>query len=276
MDVVRLDGAQEFLDATAELRASAPVLTNVLGSVPAGVAAGLTPYETCHWWVVEDDARVIGAAFRTVPFPMVLSPMGDAAALALATVAAHDDATLPGASGPEDVVRTLCAEIGRRTGRTAHDHGRQLIYELGDLVVPDVPGAPRRAEAADEDLVVHWNGLFHDEVGGPSSPDGARVRLRQGQTWLWGDEGATVSLAGHAEPISVPGGTLTRIGPVYTPLDRRRRGYAGAVTAALSAHLRAEGSRVMLYTDAANPTSNGVYQRIGFRQVGDTLVSEFD
>jgi len=32
--------------------------------------------------------------------------------------------------------------------------------------------------------------------------------------------------------------------------------------------LDAGASACMLYTDAANPTSNKIYQRIGYRQVG--------
>lgn len=59
--------------------------------------------------------------------------------------------------------------------------------------------------------------------------------------------------------------------PVYTPPDRRRSGYAGAVVADLSDRLVARGDRVMLYTDLGNPTSNSVYRRIGFRAVAENL-----
>ena len=61
-----------------------------------------------------------------------------------------------------------------------------------------------------------------------------------------------------------------RVGPVYTPPDGRRRGYAEAVTAAVTARALARGRRFcFLFTDLANPTSNGIYRRIGYRPVCD-------
>ncbi|MBC7462892.1 MAG: GNAT family N-acetyltransferase, partial [Actinobacteria bacterium] len=58
-------------------------------------------------------------------------------------------------------------------------------------------------------------------------------------------------------------------GPVYTPPIERRRGYAGALTATLSNELRNGGAKLMLYTDAGNPTSNGVYQKIGYVKLAE-------
>jgi predicted GNAT family acetyltransferase len=63
---------------------------------------------------------------------------------------------------------------------------------------------------------------------------------------------------------------VTRVGPVFTAPEHRRRGYGGAVTAAVSTLLLERGSKVMLYADAANPTSNGVYRRLGYE-----LLDEF-
>jgi uncharacterized protein len=58
--------------------------------------------------------------------------------------------------------------------------------------------------------------------------------------------------------------------PVYTPPALCRRGYASACVAALSARLLTEGRRLcFLYTDLANPTSNAIYQKIGYRPVYD-------
>jgi predicted GNAT family acetyltransferase len=57
---------------------------------------------------------------------------------------------------------------------------------------------------------------------------------------------------------------------VYTPPEHRRRGYATALVADLSRHaLRTGAERCMLFTDLANPTSNRIYARIGYRRCGD-------
>jgi predicted GNAT family acetyltransferase len=61
-----------------------------------------------------------------------------------------------------------------------------------------------------------------------------------------------------------------RINLVYTPPDLRRRGYATAAVSALTRRLLDSGRRYCcLYTDLANPTSNSVYRRIGYRPVCD-------
>jgi predicted GNAT family acetyltransferase len=68
---------------------------------------------------------------------------------------------------------------------------------------------------------------------------------------------------------------VVRLGPVYTPPAERRRGFGGAVTAAVSqAALVAGATDVVLFTDLANPTSNALYQRLGYRPVEDRVLLE--
>jgi predicted GNAT family acetyltransferase len=62
---------------------------------------------------------------------------------------------------------------------------------------------------------------------------------------------------------------VCRIGPVYTPREHRGRGYAGATVAAASRALVDEGAQVCLFTDQANPVSNALYERLGYRPLVD-------
>lgn len=73
----------------------------------------------------------------------------------------------------------------------------------------------------------------------------------------------------HVTGVNPPSFGVARIGPVYTPAEHRGRGYASAAVAAVSRRLLADGSRVCLFTDQANPTSNKIYQQLGFRPVVD-------
>ena len=94
---------------------------------------------------------------------------------------------------------------------------------------------------------------------------------------LWEDAGEPVSLAGWGG--RTPNGI--RVGPVYTPPHLRGRGYATALTAELSQRLLDgrlfEGGRrfCFLYTDLANPTSNAIYERIGYRRVAESAEIAF-
>jgi predicted GNAT family acetyltransferase len=145
------------------------------------------------------------------------------------------------------------------------------LYELGDLVLPSVDGEYRVATPDDLDLVVRWLREFQDFVGdiahAPSDRDREvmATRLHERSMRLWFAQGAPVAMAGFALPVETPAGTVTRIGPVFTPEERRGRGYGSAVTAHLSDEILRRGSRVMLYADANYPVSNRAYQKIGFR-----------
>ncbi|MDR2722866.1 MAG: GNAT family N-acetyltransferase, partial [Cellulomonadaceae bacterium] len=88
----------------------------------------------------------------------------------------------------------------------------------------------------------------------------------EGRQWLWEVDGKPVCWAGHSNPSSGVAG----IANVFTPRDHRGHGYASALVAHLTQTLHDQGLRVILYTDLANPVSNGVYQRIGYQPIADT------
>jgi predicted GNAT family acetyltransferase len=69
---------------------------------------------------------------------------------------------------------------------------------------------------------------------------------------------------------------VSRIGPVYTPPASRRHGYGAAVTAACTQDALDRGARqVVLFTDEANPTSNGIYQQLGYRALDERVILRF-
>jgi predicted GNAT family acetyltransferase len=153
------------------------------------------------------------------------------------------------------------------------------LFELGELVPPDeVPGELRPARPEELDLVHEWLELFMadaDEMAGrtrgsspheaPSHAELAR-RLDTGGYWLWVDGDRPVNLTAG----SAPAFGVSAIGPVYSPREVRGHGYASAAVAAVARLLLDQGARVCLFTDQANPTSNRIYQLLGFRPVTDT------
>ena len=91
-------------------------------------------------------------------------------------------------------------------------------------------------------------------------------RLRDGRMFVWSDGRETVSMVGTGPPVA----GVVRLGPVYTPASRRRRGYATALVADVSQRALAAGAaKCMLYTDLANATSNTIYQTVGYRRASD-------
>ncbi len=82
-----------------------------------------------------------------------------------------------------------------------------------------------------------------------------------------------MALSGYGHPT----GAGIRIGMVYTPPEHRGNGYATALVADQSQWLLDNGyDACFLFTDLANPTSNRIYERIGYRQVAEAASYGFD
>lgn len=256
----------------------------VLNTLPATIArsrlAGMPSADTGPplWITIEsDDGDVIGAALRTPPYPPVVPAIGHDVARALTDFLHTDRAIrdLPGVNGPAGPAIAFATRWAELTGCEICTLMRIRLYQLAELDAPtDVPGHFRLASEPDLDLCRSWFDAFAAETPGDHPrADRANVaaRVDGGRMGLWDVAGTPVSLAGW----SVPASGVVRIGPVYTPPSRRRRGYGAAVTAAASARIVAAGAQVCLFTDLSNPVSNSIYQRIGYRPVTDAVELAF-
>jgi predicted GNAT family acetyltransferase len=265
------DDVEKFAAAAGEFLRSRPVehtvpLTLVEGLRSRGAHA-YGPDDPIFAWC--DDAD--GAVLQTPPHPLLVIAAPDVSGL----VALLADRRLAAANTPaaDGFAEAWCAATGAR----ATVARRTRLYRLDALVppVPPPPGAARVATAADRDVLVSWVDDFHAEIGeGAGRETGGVVdnQLAYGGYTLWEDGGTPVSVAGHSRPDA----GMVRVTMVYTPPPVRGHGYAaGATTAVTRAALDAGADDVVLFTDLANPTSNALYQRLGYRPIEDRTVVEF-
>lgn len=282
---------QEFLDAASDLLAANPVASTIPASgaqrIVAADADGV-PREGGYdyWWlVVRDDAgRVVGAGMRTAtfpPWPPYLLTMPDEAALELARVLVARNEQVDGLNGALPAATVCAAELARLTGRGVEVVEHLRLFELFELVPPVRSAAGRLRPAYDSEvgLMLEWHEAFDRDAAeqagraepGPGPQDDEALmlrRIRTGTAWVRADE--------HDVPVSLlglrpPAYGASCIGPVYTPPGRRNRGYATAAVATASRRLLDQGVRPCLFTDQANPTSNAIYQRLGYRPVEDQV-----
>ena len=235
------------------------------------------------WWSAGEGhgakATPCGAFLHTPPFPVLLSAVPAEAAVSLAKQALAGR-LLTGVNAYPETAKAFGDAWREMTGDRVGVHTRTRLYRLTELSWPDpLPdGAPRLAAQGDAALLTDWFCAFTREASPPGGGEGAdpsaavAERLSYLGVTLWEADGEPVSLAGVTRQVA----GMVRIGPVYTPPDRRGHGYGTAVTAAVSQRARAAGAEeLLLYTDLANPVSNSIYQHIGYRPVEDRVMLSF-
>jgi predicted GNAT family acetyltransferase len=232
--------------------------------------------EPGRYWIVEADGEPAGVVFQSpLSFAATLTPMSTAAVTAVVDTITEQHVALPGVNGDAATAARFAGHWAERTKSAARPVQGQRVYEI-ERLIPARPagGQLRRAAASDRETLVAWFNAFSAESGEGLPPqDPYEVvdrRVRAGQLWLW-EDGGSVSMAGVTEPMA----GVARIGPVYTPPERRGSGYASGLVADMSAGVLAEGNRCILYTDLGNPVSNSVYRGIGYRTVGEAIRYQF-
>ncbi|MEU8656273.1 GNAT family N-acetyltransferase [Actinoplanes philippinensis] len=267
-----------FAENAGSFLRSSPVRHTVLLTVTAAMLSkGPHVYGRSDpilgWWTSE-SGEVRGALLQTPPYPLTLTGLPpEAVPAAAAALSAY----------PLDAVNLLAGDAAAfidawlaRAGGTARTGRETRLFQLDTLVPPDPcpPGAARLATPGDRPLLIGWFRDFHDYIGEQPEDLDALVddRLGHGGIALWEADGVPLSMAVYTRPEA----GMARVQYVWTPPEHRRQGFAAAATTAATRNaLDAGATDVVLFTDLANPTSNALYPRLGYRPIEDRAVVEF-
>ncbi|UVS77259.1 putative acetyltransferase [Actinokineospora sp. UTMC 2448] len=270
MDVVMHAEVREFAEHALPLLQADPVRNTMALTVLTGALNNDDPDVVMI--TVQEGGRTVGAAFRTPPWPFIVSGLPPRTHAAVVEHLMREGIECGGFSGPRDAADSLMALWTDATGEVALHSLALRLHRLVEFTPPDVPGAFRWAVEDDIPLLGLWWDEFDVEshVGGGLG-DAGEVMVRRSfasgvrRFGMWCDpDGTAVAMAGVSPPLH----GMSRIGPVYTAKDQRGRGYGSAVTAAVTQAALDQGAReVLLFTDVTNPVSNAIYRRIGYRPV---------
>jgi len=267
-----LESAEPFLLAK---EAEYNLLLGVTTSLSEQEETGRVPVMNCPispaalLMTVESGGETVACAVRTPPYRLIITHGSDKALSALADHLAEFDSELPGVIGPAASGSVFARRWSEVTGaETATGRSMRILrLDRVDWPAEPPPGAFRAAEPGDTAELERWIYSFGDEIG--EEQDGrtlARSRIAEGSLFIWEQEGLR-SMAAAAR--RTPNGRSVNL--VYTPKAYRGRGYASACVAALSDRILKCGfTHCSLYTDASNPTSNHIYEQIGYRQIGES------
>jgi predicted GNAT family acetyltransferase len=275
MQLTKYTDASDFLtvtQATLEEREAANNL--ILGVCNRLVARPDRITRQPYLATVHEGDALAAAAAMTPPFGVVVQTFDADPALSLKPIAddlAASESAVPFVNGETNITAAFLTLWQARTGAVVKQTIRQRVYELSAVTMPRIPpGVFRPADGSDVSLIADWIRAFQQEaLPNDPHPDGlewAQAAVGDGDVFVWETGGRPVSMARRGRQTTHG----TSIGAVYTPPQLRGRGYASAVVAALSQRILDDGKRfVMLFTDLANPTSNSIYQKIGYRPVCD-------
>jgi hypothetical protein len=287
MKLTQYESPAEFLKRARGPLEEREAENNLIIGIPARAAEQSGAYgpHPIYLATVDEGDRMIAAAVRTPPHRVIVySALGadpDPLRLILDDILAFGAdfppdspaAQLTGVNAHSDTALAFATLWSEASGKSFTPGMRLRIYELREVFPPeDVPGSLRSASESELDLLAEWVYRFNVDCGLPpiderEARDVAGRYLLNGNVFFWVVEGRPVSMAGRGRHSSH--GITVNL--VYTPPELRGRGYASACVAALSQQLLDAGWEFCnLYTDLANPISNSIYQRIGYRPVCDS------
>lgn len=271
MDLQHFPTAAAFLQAAESHLLQHEAENNLVLGLAADLAAGRAGADNPYFAVVRRQGEIVVTAFSTVPDKVGVTR-------------ARDDSVLDGLAGdiidrcpgmrvvlgPEPTGQVVARLVGRRLGSAPSLVMGQRIHELHAIQplsnLP--PGQLRLANDQDTGRVIEWVAAFMEYAGERGDAVAlARDRIGRRLLYLWETD----------EPVSMAAWTGqtrngVRVNLVYTPPALRGHGYATACVAQLSRQLLRQNRFCCLYTDLANPTSNAIYHRIGYRPVCDAAV----
>ncbi|PIE26496.1 MAG: GNAT family N-acetyltransferase [Micrococcales bacterium] len=290
IDLEFIDDVGRFIGHAGDWMSKDPVRNTVIADVshswaqqPPALPAGKNRVPL--WWLVvrDGDGAVAGAGMRTVwvpPYPIYLAAMPAGAGEFLAETLHRREERVEVANGFLRPVSEFAERTAALHGMSARPVMQPRLFEARSITGPPRPGGSLRTASRDDlQLYRHWYESFTiaaDAQAGRRQEtthfvppeDELGHHIDRGRVHFWCDPaGSPVSLV----CISAPSHGVCRIGPVYTPDSLRGNGYAGAAVAELSSSVLARGHRVCLYVDQANPVSNELYERLGYRFVDDTV-----
>ncbi|MDA2193485.1 GNAT family N-acetyltransferase [Bacillus cereus group sp. BceL221] len=181
---------------------------------------------------------------------------------------------VPGLIGNKKIVQRLAEEIAVLANKKTTVAMEQGIYELKQVKKKWNGDEVFREVNSDElTLIEQWIYQFCGDVNLPTTKEEAKQTAHTLITnhRLFGLEvdGKLVSVAAKTRPTK---NNIT-VNFVYTPKEERKKGYAANCVAALSQRMLDEGYKTTtLYTDLANPTSNKIYQEIGYEQIAESVL----
>jgi predicted GNAT family acetyltransferase len=225
---------------------------------------------------IEDGGEIIAAALRTdVEKPISVSEVSNQAIDTFINYLLEKNIDLGGVVGEIKTSTYFAKEYTQTFKKPLKLFMHQGVYQLDELKVPPLMGNLLRVATEDDLSLVE--SFVHDFIkscfpNDIKALDNVKTMSKrhidhQALFLLEGSDGQLVSMACNNRETRNSG----CISLVFTPDNQRGKGYGSLITALSSQRVLANGKKFCnLFTDLSNPTSNHIYQQIGYNKIGES------
>lgn len=279
MRIIQYHQGKDFIADNLALLEEAEAANNLIIGLAFGIAAGKYPVENCLLFSVAAGNKTILAALQTPGRNLTFYGVVDAIPSAvewLDTYCKEHHHVIPGLVAPKALTVDFAKAWQKQTGIAWKVHMGQRVFQLNEVSkIDEANGSLRKATQADKVTIAQWLIQFHEEAIGQDirgeEMERAQRMLDADRLYLWEDE-KIVSMAASTRGTK----NGVSINAVFTPMAFRKQGYASSCVGNLCRILLTQGYQFCtLFTDAGNPTSNKIYQEIGFREVAKFQAIDF-
>jgi len=280
MRFFQYENALEFEEIAQPFLIKNEDLYSLFSGVLQGIKAG--HYDNPLMVAIEKEGQVVALFQMTPPHPLNMLIIDETLMEDVLTFAANEffakRIPILSAVGLKSVVTKFAYKWQELTQFKTIVLMDQGLYRLDEVNEPleKSSGSWRYARKDEAALIEEWYVAFAIDAGIESPPmEVIKERvvqfLENQEVFFWEDGGKIVSMMKKARPSKL-GVTVSF---VYTPQEQRKKGYARTLVAAGSKELLKVYDFCVLYTDMLNPTSNKIYQEIGYQKIGDSIHVEF-
>jgi len=271
--------AESFLAVAGEFLYSRESINNLTLGVCERLVRDPEAYQGPFFAAVADGGALLLTAVMTPPHNIILAGGDDfeQGMPVLVDYLLKKHIPVPGVIGPTEISETFTKLWRKRTGEGSTTGMYQRVYELRNVRLPKLPaGYFRVARTEDLDTIAKWLQAFErealEEIHDVNLERAQRL-IDDSKVFVWERDGELVSMALKTRPMV----RSITVSGVYTPPEYRQNGYATALVARLSQYLLDSGYQfINLFTDLENPTSNSIYQKVGYHPVCDFRMYTFE
>lgn len=280
MNFTLYNQAQEFEKLAKPFLSENEDVYSLFYGILQGIKAGR--YDNPVMVTIEDGGELVGLFQMTPPHPLNIIIIDEGNMDTILSFAVKEfykrEIHITSAVGLKPVVFSFAEKWKELKGCDSKLLMDQGLYRLDEVnhSLESSPGSWRYARKDEAPLIEEWYVAFGNDAGIENRPmeeikERVAQFLQDQEVFFWEVDGRVVSMMKKARP-SDHGVTVSF---VFTPRDERKKGYARTMVAAGSEELLKTYDFCVLYTDMMNPTSNKIYQEIGYRKIADSVHLEF-